>query len=175
MKLLRGLQCMIDLETLDTTPWSVILSIGACKFSQKGIINHFYVNVDPQSCLDIGMSKSAETEAWWAQQSEEARSALEVDRVPIIEALQRFADWYGGYSIPTWGNGSNFDNIILTTAYKLGGMQAPWNFWHDRCFRTIRSLSTKQLVVDGTKHNAKDDAIAQAQFLIDLDIDVKEM
>ncbi len=163
---------MIDLETFDTTPWAAIRSIGACKFTQHGIVSTFYVNVDSQTCVDLGMSRSSETEIWWASQSADARDALAKDPLPIREALQKFSDWYGSYSMPTWGNGSNFDNVILTTAYRVASMRCPWNFWHDRCFRTIRTLSKRKYeVLEGTAHNAKDDAISQAQFLISLNID----
>ena len=52
---------MADLETLGNGPNSVIIAIGAVKFNTQGIVDKFYVTVDPQSCIDIGLDMDAST------------------------------------------------------------------------------------------------------------------
>ncbi len=161
---------MIDLETLDTTSWAVIRSIGACIFNEQGVVKTFYQNVSPESCTALGMSTSAETLQWWSEQPLEARSVLETDQIPLKEALLALRSWYGRRSMPTWGNGPDFDNAILQSAYKCVGMDCPWKFWDNRCLRTARSLFPGEVnEFQGVKHNAMDDAVHQARILIELD------
>ena len=65
---------MIDLETLNTTPDSTILTIGAVKFDPFGSeikepkMDSFYVKVDLDSCDRIGLTTNDDTIAWWANQ-----------------------------------------------------------------------------------------------------------
>lgn len=174
MKLIYGLNCMVDLETLDTTSWAVIRSIGACMFCRDGIVRTFYQNVDAESCTSLGMSTSPDTLQWWSEQPAEARVALDKDCVPLKDALVRFNEWYGRTSRPTWGNGADFDNAILQSAFKCVGVECPWKFWDNRCLRTARSLFPKETnEFVGTKHNALDDAVHQARRLIEMDANIR--
>ena len=68
-----------------------------------------------------------------------------------------------------WGNGASFDNVLLATAYKRLGMETPWPFWKDRCFRTMKNVCKVDHSFEGTAHNALDDARSQAQHLIKID------
>lgn len=169
MKIINGINVMIDLETYDTATTAVILSIGAVKFNDNRIIDEFYINVDPKSCLEIGLTQNNDTIEWWNKQGKEAKDILEKDQVSIQEALTKFNFWYGSVSLPTWGNGANFDNPIMETAYKYSRINCPWKFWHDRCFRTIKSIFPIQMDFTGIKHYALDDAIYQAKMLIEID------
>lgn len=175
MKLIYGLNCMVDLETLDTTSWAVVRSIGACMFCRDGVVRTFYQNVDPESCTALGMSTSEETLRWWAQQPEEARAALETDKVSLKDALTKFKAWYGKQSVPTWGNGSDFDNAILQSAFKCVGVECPWKFWDNRCMRTARALvPSLPRTFEGVKHNALDDATHQARMLMEIDSQLRK-
>ena len=68
---------MLDLETLATSPDSVILTFGAIKFNpfdpeqemDDGI--YFRINVDEQ--ITLGRNVDEGTVAWWGTQSEEVR------------------------------------------------------------------------------------------------------
>lgn len=66
-----------------------------------------------------------------------------------------------------WGNGASFDNVILRGAYARNSTPAPWAWWNDRCYRTIKALH-REVPMErlGTHHNALDDAISQALHLI---------
>jgi inhibitor of KinA sporulation pathway (predicted exonuclease) len=47
-------------------------------------------------------------------------------------------------------------------------MQAPWKFYNDRCYRTLKAMypHIKMPKRTGTHHNALDDAISQVNHLI---------
>lgn len=163
---------MIDLETLGTSNDSVILSLGAVKFDPNGVGHEdaLYMAIDPTSCLAYNLTVDGETLKWWFDPDrDEARHKLMGDTMlDLPTALDAFSRWFGYTSVPVWGNGSTFDNVILRSAFKAIGYECPWKFWHDRCFRTIKSLPGAQLVQTprvGTGHHALDDAIWQAQHL----------
>lgn len=157
---------MIDLETVDNTPTSAILSIGAIVFHGEGIGREFYATVDVESCKALGLTESAETLAWWARQSEKARQVFtDPDRKPLLFALQELARFIDTDS-RVWGNGASFDNAILSNAYTACGLPLPWKFWNDRCYRTVSVLAPTRRVQSGTHHNALDDAKSQAEHLL---------
>ncbi len=163
---------MVDLETLDTVATASIISIGACLFDANGVYDKFYCVVDAASCQALGMTTSDDTVAWWAKQSEEAKIILHPDteKLSIQDALARFSRWYKTIvGAELWGNGADFDNAILAYAYKLVGLQTPWRYSDSRCFRTIKN-GAKMEQRTGVYHNALDDAITQAQYMIDHDL-----
>lgn len=162
---------MLDLETLSTHNFAVILSIGACKFEPQldGISDSFYVRVDPESCQKIGLRIDAPTVMWWlSPERDEGRKKLLAppeERWDIHDALDGFAQWYGRDPLPTWGNGAGFDNVIIRNAFTLAGMECPWGFRDDRCFRTLKVMSGGLSVPHvGTAHDALDDAVHQAKL-----------
>jgi hypothetical protein len=157
---------MVDLETLDKTPTSVIVSIGAVKFDASGISEDtFYSVVDIQSCIDLGLTISGDTIAWWMGQSEQARAVFKAKGDPLAKALIDFAKWVPK-GAKVWGNGASFDNTILANAYGAISVRQPWDFWNDRCFRTVASFSPLKRVNSGVAHNALDDARSQAEHLL---------
>lgn len=158
---------MIDLETYSTRPNAAIASIGAVKFQDGEILETFYCTVDAASCKAAGLHFDRETLQWWSQQSKEARDALLKDNIGLEQALDDFAQWFGKKSLPTWGNGAGFDNVIMDSAYRAIGKKRPWLPWEDRCFRTMKNIVN--IPIDsrqGTYHNALDDAVHQTQHLI---------
>lgn len=167
---------MLDLETLGRRPGCSILSIGAVKFSIADAVlgSTFYVNIDPKTCAAAGLTKDPETVAWWQRQSQQAKDALIVNRVPLRTALEQFSEWLddcgplNGRKV--WGNGPSFDNAILGHAYMVCGLPQPWPFWGERCFRTIKGMySTIPMVTrTGVHHNALDDAIYQAGHILNI-------
>ena len=164
---------MVDLETLGTGPNAAIVSIGACVFhpdrtGKDRVGDTFYAVVDEGTGGDIDRA----TVAWWMQQSSEARSVFNhPDPRSLRDALYGLQVFLrgvtdGGVTSPLiWGNGANFDNVILRSAYKRANIEAPWMFWNDRCFRTLKSLPVPipKIERQGVHHNALDDAVYQAQ------------
>ena len=161
---------MIDLETLGKTPDAAIVSIGACRFDQNGVgEDTFYRQISLQSTVDGGAKIDPSTVIWWMQQSDDARQAIISGRDDEFEALCDFRGWIKAEKISgVWGNGAAFDNVILSQAYLRYGQEAPWPFWLDRCYRTMKAGSRVRLVREGTHHNALDDAITQAKHLIEI-------
>ena len=159
---------MIDLETMSTRSNAAIASIGAVKFDvADGIVDTFYCTVDLRTCKAVGLHFDSETIEWWKQQSPEAQRALQVNNISIMQALDDFATWYGKKSLPTWGNGAGFDNVIMENAYRTVNSRRPWLPWEDRCYRTMKNII--QVPIDerqGTYHNALDDAMHQTKHLL---------
>lgn len=160
---------MVDIETLDNKPTSAIVSIGAVMFGPNGYdeYNTFYMVVDAQSCIDAGLTLSADTISWWMKQSDQARSVFQQPAAHIANALVEFSKWF-----PTgaklWGNGASFDNAILSNAYSALKLQQPWDFWNDRCYRTIAAMHDRRRFQQGVHHNALDDAKSQVEHLIQI-------
>ena len=147
---------MIDLETLDTSPNSVIATIGAIKFDRYNISDNiddyqtFYRKIDLKSCEELGLTTSEETLKWWAQQNKNAQKEIfeETNRVPIKKCLEDFKIWFKG-STKIWSHGDDFDCVILKNAYDKCGIKAPWKFWNTRDTRTLFDIK-------GYKYNKKD-------------------
>lgn len=167
---------MVDLETLGQVPGFVILSIGAVGFNETALDNDdFYCVVHRPTCLDVYLREEEGTKAWWDRQSEEARHVLEKSldenhALPLQKALEYFNNFlrrFGGQqNVRVWGNGSDFDNAGLSCAYDAAGVKPGWNFWNNRCYRTLKNQAPAiKLVREGTYHNALDDAKSQARHL----------
>lgn len=163
---------MLDLETMGSGGNAAIIAIGAVAFDADGYWNEFYSQVSLKSSMDIGLDCDASTVMWWMQQSNEARSCFDGNdnAPPITSVLAEFSEWItslpDGASSQVWGNGASFDNAILSNAYRKIGVEAPWKFWNDRCYRTIKALNQSvKFVRVGTYHNALDDAKSQAYHL----------
>ena len=157
---------MVDLETMGTRPDAPIIAIGAVAFDAKAIHNEFYVVVDLADSVAKGAVMDPSTVLWWMKQSDEARSEFEREGRALGLALGMFREWIGAYDVSgVWGNGASFDNVILSEAYRRMGNDAPWPFWKDRCYRTMKSISPVPMERGGTHHNALDDARSQAIHL----------
>ena len=165
---------MLDLETLDTGPHSTIVAIGAVRFDLSTPTGHwetFYTSVKPEQSM-WGRTLSGDTVLWWMKQSDAARAAITTDDSASLDvALEAFRSWA---VLPNkidemWGNGSDFDNIILGNAYKALSYRLPWSYSQNRCFRTLKNLGIKLgsgegIKRVGTHHNALDDALYQAVY-----------
>ena len=162
---------MVDLETMGTGPNSRILSLGAVMFDYRGIEKEFYHKITKKSCDKLGLEEDESTKQWWAKQSAEAREVLSpFDAFPIKDVLHEFQVWVDNpKQTKIWGCGSDFDNVILLNAYQKSGWVAPWMFWNNRCYRTVKSLFPHvPMKREGTYHNALDDARSQALHLIEI-------
>lgn len=162
---------MLDLETMSTSSNAAIVSIGAVEFDEDlGIVSKFYETIDLESCMSRGFDIEPQTIMWWLKQSDYARESLFKNNISIADALRKFQEWIGKDNLRMWGNGSDFDNVILENAFKRFKVNSPWPYWSNRCFRTIKysfpSLEQSVSKKDKIKHNSLDDAEAQANYLI---------
>lgn len=165
---------MVDLETLGTSARAPIISIGAVYFDPQSKVlgSTFYIAVTRESNLKAGRVEDADTVMWWDRQSPEARKVLtDPNAIALPEALKLFGEFMSRETgVKLWGNGSDFDNVILIDAYAQCGIPAPWKFYNNRCYRTVKNLIKGQplAVRRGTHHHALDDAITQAEHLVTL-------
>jgi exodeoxyribonuclease VIII len=160
---------MLDLETMGLSPTSAIVSIGAVRFDfQTGLGDTFYKVVDLESAVNSGLNLDASTVQWWMQQSDAAREVFKQQGEPLSVVLMEFARWLGApKEVVMWGNGSDFDNVILRNAYEVRKQYVPWMFWNNRCYRTVKSLFPEvKPETPVIKHHALEDAKAQALTLI---------
>ena len=178
---------MVDLETLSTKCNAAIIAIGAVKFNHdRKVYDWFYqaveTSVSVYTSIEGKFHVSSDTLHWWSQQSEEARAVFtDPDKIPIFNALSKFTAWaLEGTTVEDlriWGNGASFDNAILSTAYDLCGMEQPWKFWNDRCYRTMKNIYPTAVVVSinrkGIFHNAVDDAESQATHLLAMEVPLR--
>lgn len=156
---------MIDLETLGTDPGCVILSIGAVSF-KTAAPTAFYERISRIKSLDEGFVEDENTVEWWNKQDSEVRKEAYGGIHTPEEVLSKFSKYLTdlGDEVRIWGNGANFDNVILAAAYKKLNLPVPWKFWNDRCYRTLKNLYPELPIPPffGSKHNALNDALHQA-------------
>ena len=161
---------MCDFETLDTTPSSVVLSIGLVEFfpETQSLGREFYASFELQEQLSRGRTISESTLFWWMGQNQEARQEAfkESNRLPVAEVLtdvNLFLDQCPRRPL-IWGNGASFDNSILSHLYAQWGIDQAYHFTSDRCYRTLRALvpGIKLERPYGVAHHALDDAKNQA-------------
>jgi exodeoxyribonuclease VIII len=160
---------MVDLETMGNRPSAPIIAIGAVAFDKKAVHDEFYVVVDLADSVAEGAVMDPSTVLWWMKQSDEARAEFQREGQPLGLALGMFREWvakFAGDIDGVWGNGASFDNVILSESYRRMGNEAPWPFWADRCYRTVKSVTKMPMGRTGTHHNALDDARDQAMHLM---------
>lgn len=161
---------MVDLETMGTESDAAITAIGAIRFdiTEGTIIDEIYIKVDLQSCIDAGLSVKAETIEWWMKQNIEARQEMVKAGTILEQALGMFTEYIKkGKSEPiVWGNGAAFDNVILKNAYIKMDIPVPWNYWNDRCFRTLKTMLPAVEVPVTGHHIAVEDARWQTIYLL---------
>ncbi|ANO77454.1 3'-5' exoribonuclease [Escherichia coli] len=170
-----GIHLMIDLETMGKNPDAPIISIGAIFFDpQTGDMGpEFSKTIDLDTAggvIDRDVIK------WWLKQSREAQSAIMTDEIPLDDALLQLREFIdensGEFFVQVWGNGANFDNVILRRSYERQGIPCPWRYCNDRDVRTIVELgkaidfdARTAIPFEGERHNALDDARHQAKYV----------
>lgn len=160
----------IDLETLGNSANAPVLSIGLVAFNDGGIVSRHEWFPDVQEQLNAGAVPDASTILWWFSQSPEAQiPQVETERQPVIQVLGEigavFARYYDVGEV--WGNGPSFDCTILAELFRRHGLTVPWDFWKERCMRTVLSLNPAlERVRPLNPHCALSDAEAQALTII---------
>lgn len=165
---------MIDLETLGTAPGCVLLSLGAVKFSkERGIVDTFYCRISPESCQAMGLKVDISTVRWWMKQGEAARAEAFAEGQALIDMLFTFRTWLrdtgpdgeGNWGGIVWSNGASADLVWLAAAFRAIHVAVPWEYWNERCFRTVKALVDPDWK-KATTHHALEDAKAQAMALL---------
>ena len=165
------MHCMIDLETLGSKTSTVVLSIGACAFDEKGIHDKFYRVLKLDDQMARGRTLTEATLQWWAKQNYEAfKDCMFGEKVMPQEAIQEFVlFWKRNHCKKPWGNGAGFDVNIMESLFEDYNTSTPWQFWMARDLRTFQEfiMDNKKPARIGTHHNALDDSVDQANFVIE--------
>ena len=161
---------MIDLETLDTKPNCVILTIGAVRFSPTGMGIVEKLELKPTIEDQTEKYKRTiddETIEWWGKQSPEAveEAFNEVGRLSFAECLEVLYKFCWNRRA-IWSNGAGFDIVALETGYRDVGMAIPWPYYNARDTRTLFDITGVSLkdkkYGTRTTHKAVEDAEHQA-------------
>lgn len=168
------LDVMIDLESLDTGPNAVILTIGAVSFNPKsmGIVERLELRptIEDQTETHSRIIND-DTLRWWSEQSPDAieeafgdggRSSFN----ECMEALYKFC-WNRR---AVWSNGAGFDVVACESAFKQTLTERPnpipWPYYTVRDTRTLYEVAGVSLkdkkYGSKTTHRAIEDAEHQA-------------
>jgi len=160
---------MVDIETLGTQPGSIILSIGAVFFTPHELGPEFYEIITKKSCEDVGCTIDQDALDWWKKRSAEARAIFSSEKAkPLGDVLDLFLSFIKSNSDPKkvriWGDGSDFDNVLIISALRKCKKNPSWRYWNHRCYRTLKSLYPSiRPPWTVVKHNSLNDAKSQAE------------
>ncbi|HHY2176951.1 TPA: 3'-5' exoribonuclease domain-containing protein [Escherichia coli] len=166
---------MIDLETMGKNPDAPINALAGNFFDPAtGEMGpEFSKTIDLETA---GGVIDRDTIKWWLKQSREAQSAILTDEIPLDDALLQLREFIdensGEFFVQVWGNGANFDNVILRRSYERQGIPCPWRYTNDRDVRTMVALglvmdfdARSVITFEGERHNALHDARYQAKYV----------
>ncbi|HGU4920048.1 exonuclease [Escherichia coli] len=166
---------MIDLETMGKNPDAPINALAGKFFDPAtGEMGpEFSKTIDLETA---GGVIERDTIKWWLKQSREAQSAILTDEIPLDDALLQLREFIdensGEFFVQVWGNGANFDNVILRRSYERQGIPCPWRYTNDRDVRTMVALglvmdfdARSVITFEGERHNALHDARYQAKYV----------
>jgi len=166
---------VIDLETMGKTDNAAIVALGAVALVDGEVNSEFYARISLASSIAAGCAMDASTVEWWMNQDAFARKEVDGshEQQPLADALTDFSTWltmlpWGLLQPFAWGNGPSFDCVILRNAYAALGISAPWLYYKERDVRTILDLypEARDVVFQGIKHHALDDARHEARMLV---------
>ncbi len=164
---------MIDLETLGIDPSCPVISLGAVFFdvNAKQLGPSFYMALDVGEQMKYGRTPDASTLKWWMGQSGAAKKVFKEEAKPTAEVLELFVKWVkaNGTGVNPWGNGASFDISIMENIFKQYNIKCPWQFYNVMDVRTFKRFcaGNKKLQKSGVNHNALDDAVSQARYVLE--------
>lgn len=166
---------MIDVETLGTSPGSVIFDVGAVWFDlHSGVIRDtLSLAIDPVDAQRCGLTVDVPTVLWWLDQGEVARrAAARGDRLPLSDALEaltrKLSQWVKEReNLRVWCHGATFDVPMLEAAYRAVGLACPWSRKSVRDTCTLYELGGVKLgeltALSAEPHIGLNDALEQVR------------
>jgi hypothetical protein len=171
---------MMDIETLSTdSTRAAVMSIGAVKFTRGQLRedwsidpNVFYCALDLTGQLMNGRTVTRKTQAWWMEQSKDAKDAI-LDAMPIgVQSALYQLGTFCTAAREIWANGVVFDLGNLEDLHFMSQQKVPWQYNAVRDARTIYRLfparrdrpkfeDQKAPIVSHVKHDAVADCIEQ--------------
>lgn len=173
------LNASIDLETLGTSPFSVVTSIGCTLFNFGLPITEnnptFEIHIDIEDSMERGLNSDPATLLWWEGQGPEAKAIFQAGQdkaVKLPEAIAAFDAFIiencNTSKLRVWGNGASFDISLIECLYKIVGSRGPWSYWNIRDMRTICDYmpnARKEIPFKGVRHCAVSDSFHQAEVI----------
>lgn len=167
---------MIDIETLDTRPSAVIVSAAGLWFDPdaREQTEAFSLVFDVPMQLANGRTISADTVAWWMQQSYEARKkAFCPEVVSTAGDIQDSINSAIYNAEHIWANDPDFDCTILRDYMSY---DFKWPFWKHRSMRTIKAMYPDAYSLNGsvypdhafTAHDPMNDCKKQAWHVMNV-------
>ncbi len=166
---------MIDIETLSSRKDAAVIAIGACAFDANDIVGEFEVLLDAR--LSPGR-RDEDTLKWWQSQPPEVWQRMIGGGALPRDACTQLAEFIyrqPGGTPRVWANAPTFDCDILRTLYEVVGMEVPWHFRDERCYRTLLALhrlhgsydsaAIEAVYATRTAHDALSDAVCQARVV----------
>lgn len=149
-------EMMIDLETLDTKPSAVVLSIGAVVWetfhNEEGdlswaLVERFMRVLNIQKQVDKHRTVSESTLLWWQHQHEDAKAeAFNPVRQSPLSVLIEFRDFADKYADPEmgdlginafWASPATFDFPIWEDFAMTFNNFVPWTYRQKYDVRTV--------------------------------------
>ena len=171
---------VIDLETLDTVPTAVVLSIGiAVGNLQEDLPKNYHWNLCVPSQIFAGRSLSQSTVEWWREKdlslqlaAIEYPVAVTVALYEVQKTLNDLKKAAGEDSFSIWGNSPSFDLGILSNLFAQYKFEVPWKYWQERDLRTYGAMVgvsfnewKQQQENSFVAHCAKEDAMAELKYI----------
>lgn len=167
---------MFDLETLGKNAGCPVLSIGVVEFDLNGIQKEYQLFFNVQDQERYELKPEADTVMWWFKQSPEAIKAIidgqehALNLAEGLTILSQASDWA---KEQVWVNGASFDFPILKALFNAVGIDIPWKYYNECCFRTLKNQLSKTefeafRVKPEIAHDGLEDARAQALTLINM-------
>lgn len=170
---------MVDLETLGTTPNTVIIAIGAVVFDRSAssaygdILRNSFYALPPWK--QDGRVMDENTIRFWMKQDQNARDhilqkathqSLGYALMDLKSFIESNESQMGKFHA-AWSYGATFDHVILSDAFLGLGSHYPIWFSKQLCLRTVTVLSgvPRPEIPEAIKHHALHDAAVQAVWL----------
>lgn len=170
---------MIDIESLDTSPYCVILTIGAVRFDPRGdgIVEKLELRPTLEDQTEIyNRIINDDTIRWWSTQNPAALEEAMGDygREPLKDCMEKLYKFCWNRQA-VWSHGAPFDVVVMETAMRQTLTDRPnpipWPFYTVRDTRTLFEIAGVSLkdkkYSTKTTHKAVEDAAHQAMVVQD--------
>jgi 3' exoribonuclease, RNase T-like len=170
----NAIHVALDLETASLESNAAIVQLAAV--CNNPSYQEFNIRISLVSNEIAGRHISKETMEWWDIQDSELRKKVFGGTDGLPEAMAAFHQWANEISmyqldrIVLWGNGTEFDNVILQNAFE---QFATWPF-HYRNAHHLRTLLTTvpqhvqeyahNLFIEHNPGNVQHDALHDARY-----------
>lgn len=168
----------LDIETLDTTPTSIVIQIAAAAYTytEKGsgkTLPALDLRLNTPSQIQRGRTISTDTMKFWFGDCDNKAvlGAILVNQdVPVEIALRTLCDYIKQHGVEEiWSQGPTFDIGILENLMAQFGIEVPWKFYQVRDLRTVQNFvgmdaKAKAIKASGVTHNASDDVRTQIEL-----------